>query len=171
MVGCNLVLPGSCTGELKMHFILVFWGFLGVFFWVFSSKIFEYLSLSGFKVGTHPSGTVNIQSLPPLPERSEWIFLTFLLGGSSLMSGSSDGLIGQNSVQLPRLEEEITNPTDFKECHYETQGTEFSFCSENNRHFLGEIPHFWLGNFLESSRILALLSPNCGDRMLLRANC
>lgn len=37
------------------------------------------------------------------------------------MSGSSDGLIGENSVQLPRLEEEITNPTDFKECHYETQ--------------------------------------------------
>lgn len=69
---------------------------------------------------------------------------------------------------LPRLEEDITlikditNSTDSKECHYETQGAEpgmrESFpsghipCSENNRHFLGEIPHFRLLEFAAEFR-------------------
>lgn len=81
--------------------------------WVFSPflpKILNIRSISGFEVGTHPSGTVNIQALPPLPERREGIFLTFLLQGNSIMSGSSDGLIGENSLQFPGLEEDIQTP-------------------------------------------------------------
>lgn len=58
MVGYDLVLPGSCTGELKIRFIV------GVFS-PFLPKILAFLSISVFEVGTHPSGSVNIQFFAP----------------------------------------------------------------------------------------------------------
>lgn len=108
MVGYDLVLPGSCTGELKIHFLLFFSGF----FLTVSSKDFEYPFYFCLWGGRTSLWSCKYSILAPFPRKKRMNFPHLPARREHTMSGSSDGLIGESSLQLPRLEEDITPRED-----------------------------------------------------------